>query len=237
MYSTLIFDLDDTLTDDLENCREAFKIMVNSRGEDYSEEDFLHFRKIDKKTWEDRAAGRLLTPYENDIEKKKEWIRASRILKYYAEEAITYEDAVKLNDIYIEGMKEKVVSRPDLIKVIKYLYEKNYRIIIATNGPLVPLKEKLKKIKIIDFVDVMFSSEEAGEMKPHKRFYEKLFEKAKIIPSKEILFIGDNLETDIKGGIENGMSTCWCNYNINEVNKKYLVTHEIEKLSDLMNIL
>ena len=30
-------------------------------------------------------------------------------------------------------------------------------------------------------------------MKPHKKFYEKLFEKAKIIPSKEILFIGDNM--------------------------------------------
>lgn len=236
MYTCLIFDLDDTLTDDFENCREAFKIMVNSRGEDYSEDDFLRFRKIDKKTWEDRAAGRLPTPYEDNDDKKKEWIRASRILKYYGEDKITYEDAVKLNDIYIEGMKEKVVSRPDVIKVIKYLYEKKYRIIIATNGPLVPLKEKLKKIGIIDLVDTIFSSEEAGQMKPHKRFYEKLFEKAKIIPSKDILFIGDNLETDIKGGIENGMSTCWCNYN-NEINNKYCITHEIRKLSDLIDIL
>ncbi len=236
MYKVLIFDLDDTLTDDFENCKEAFKIMIASRNEEYKEEDFLRFNRIDKKTWENRAAGRLLTPYEDNDEKKKEWLRSSRILKYYGEKNITYEDAVKLNDIYIEGMKEKVVSRPDVIKVMKYLYERKYRIIIATNGPLVPLKEKLKKIGIIDFVDMMFSSEEAGQMKPHKKFYEKLFEKAKIIPSKEILFIGDNLETDIKGGIENGMSTCWCNYN-NKVNNKYLATHEIQKLSDLINIL
>ena len=236
MYTTLIFDLDDTLTDDFENCKEAFKIMINSRGEEYSEEDFLRFRKIDKKTWEDRAAGRLLTPYENDDEKKKEWIRTSRIIKYYGEENITYSEAVKLNDIYIEGMKEKVVSRPNVIEVMKYLFDKNYKIIIATNGPLVPLKEKLKKIGIIDMVDVVFSSEEAGQMKPHPKFYEKLFEKANIIPSNEILFIGDNLETDIKGGIENGLSTCWCNYN-NEVNNKYSITHEIENLRDLINIL
>ena len=236
MYTPLIFDLDDTLTDDCENCREAFKIMISSRNEEYSEEDFLRFRKIDKKTWKDRAAGKLPTPYEDDDEKKKEWIRASRVIKYYGEEIITYEDAVKLNDIYIEGMKEKVVSRPKALEVMKYLYEKKYKIIIATNGPLVPLKEKLKKIGIIDFIDVMFSSEEAGQMKPHKKFYEKLFEKADIIPSEKILFIGDNLETDIKGGIENGMSTCWCNYN-NEVNDKYSITHEIQKLEDLITIL
>lgn len=236
MYKCLIFDLDDTLTDDFENCREAFKIMIASRNEEYIEENYLRFKEIDNKTWADRAAGKLPTPYEEDDEKKKEWIRASRILKYYGENNITYEDAVLLNNIYIEGMKEKVIPRPDVEEVIKYLYEKNYKIVIATNGPLVPLKEKLKKIKIIDWISVIFSSEEAGQMKPHPKFYEKLFEKANIIPSKEVLFIGDNLETDIKGGIEQGLDTCWCNYN-NETNNKYSATHEIKKLKDLMSIL
>ena len=236
MYTTLIFDLDDTLTDDFENCREAFKIMIKSRGEDYSEEEFLKFKEIDNKTWKDRAAGKLLTPYEDNDEKKKEWIRASRIIKFYGESNITYKEAVKLNDIYIEGMKEKVVSRPNVLETIKYLYEKKYRIIIATNGPLIPLKEKLNKIGILEFVDIIFSSEEAGQMKPHKKFYERLFEKAQIIPSENILFIGDNLETDIKGGIENGLSTCWCNYN-NEINKKYSVTHEIKNIGELMKLL
>lgn len=236
MYTTLIFDLDDTLTDDFENCKEAFKIMIASRNETYCENDYLRFKEIDNKTWADRAAGKLITPYEDDDEKKKEWLRANRILKYYGEENITYSEAVRLNDIYIEGMKEKVIARPDTEEVLKYLYDKKYKIVIATNGPLIPLKEKLKKIKIIDFVDIIFSSEEAGQMKPHNKFYEKLFEKADVIPSNEILFIGDNLETDIKGGIEHGLDTCWCNYN-HEVNTKYNVTYEIRKLKDLMKIL
>lgn len=235
MYTTLIFDLDDTLTDDFENCKEAFKIMIFSRNEKYYEEDYLRFKEIDNKTWADRAAGKLMTPYENDNDKKKEWLRASRILKYY-DNKITYEEAVKLNDIYIEGMKEKVIARPDVEEVMEYLYNKKYKIVIATNGPIVPLKEKLRKIKILDFVNVIFSSEEAGQMKPHDKFYEKLFEKADVIPSNKILFIGDNLETDIKGGIEHGLDTCWCNYN-NEVNNKYNVTHEIKKLKDLITIL
>lgn len=235
MYSTLIFDLDDTLTDDFENCREAFKIMISSRNEEYIEENYLKFKEIDNRTWAERAAGKLITPYEDNDDKKKEWLRASRILTYY-QNKITYEEAVKLNDIYIEGMKEKVIARPYVKEVMRYLFKKNYKIIIATNGPLIPLKEKLKKIEIEDYVKIIFSSEEAGQMKPHHKFYEKLFEKAKIIPSKEILFIGDNLETDIKGGIEHGLSTCWCNYN-GEINNKYSITHEIKELKDLINIL
>ena len=236
MYTTLIFDLDDTLTDDFENCKEAFKIMISSRNEIYSEENFLRFRRIDKKTWEDRAAGKLPTPYEDNDEKKKEWIRASRILKYYGEDIISYDEAVKLNDIYIEGMKEKVVARPDVVKVIKYLYDKKYRLIIATNGPIIPLETKINKLEIDQFVDVIFSAEEVGYMKPKKQYYEGLFNKVHIENKEEILFIGDDLEKDIKGGIENGLDTCWVNYN-DKITSEIIPKYEIRSLNELKNIL
>ncbi len=71
MYNTIIFDLDDTLTDDCENIRQAFKIVLEHKKEDYTDEKFERFYGIDKKTWRDRAAGKLITPYEDDIEKKR----------------------------------------------------------------------------------------------------------------------------------------------------------------------
>ena len=64
-------------------------------------------------------------------------------VKYYGEDKITYDEAVKLNDIYIEGMKEKVVSRPDALNVIKYLYENKYRINAVK-------EELIKEFKTID---------------------------------------------------------------------------------------
>ena len=48
MYKYLIFDLDDTLTDDYENCKIAFTITLNSIGEEFTLEKFLRFREIDK---------------------------------------------------------------------------------------------------------------------------------------------------------------------------------------------
>ena len=236
MYKTLIFDLDDTLTDDFENCKQAFKIMISYRNEEYNEENFLKFNMIDKKTWDDRSKGILKTPYEDNKEKMIEWLRASRIIKYYGEKNISYADAVKLNNIYIEGMKQKVVSRPYANEIIKYLFKKNYRIIIATNGPLVPIQEKIKQLNIQEFVAMIFSAEEIGIMKPYKQYYEALLKKANINSKEEILIIGDGLETDIKGGLNIGIDTCWCNYN-DEINEKYDIKYEINNLKELMKIL
>ena len=211
MYKVLIFDLDDTLTNNLENVKEAFKKVIEYRKEKFTEEKFSKFYNIDLKFWSDRANGKLLTPYEDNKEKKVEWLRANRFIKYFGENNISYEEAVKVNDIYMNGMKEKVVPRENCFEVIKYLYDKNYKIVIATNGPLIPLKIKIEKLDIFKYMDTIFSAEEIGFMKPSKEFYEGLMNKSNLKVKEDILFIGDDLEKDIKGGIENGIDTCWCN--------------------------
>lgn len=192
MYNTIIFDLDDTLTDNLENVKQAFKTVMDYRNEKYSNKNFLRFYEIDNQLWSDRANGKLITPYEDNKEKKAEWLRANRFIKYYNEK-INYEEAVNINRVYMNGMKEKVISREGSFEIIKYLYEKGYKIIIATNGPIVPLETKIEKLKINEYIDTIFSAEEIGFMKPHKNFYKGLFKKAKISLQYEILFICDSV--------------------------------------------
>lgn len=235
MYNIIIFDLDDTLTNDKENIKEAFKEVLKFKNEKYTDEEFERFYKIDKETWRKRAAGKLLTPYEDNNEKKAEWLRAYRFLKYYNNE-ISYNEAVKINNIYMEGMKRKVVSRPYTFEAVKYIYDRGYKIVIATNGPIVPLKEKINKLGITQYIFNVFSAEEVGAMKPHEDFYKGLFKKIDVKPNDKMLFIGDELEKDIKGAIENKIDTCWCNYN-NEENTKYKVNYEIHDLKELTSIL
>ena len=237
MYKVLIFDLDDTLTNNLENVKEAFKKVIEYRKEKFTEEKFSKFYNIDLKFWSDRANGKLLTPYEDNKEKKVEWLRANRFIKYFGENNISYEEAVKVNDIYMNGMKEKVVPRENCFEVIKYLYDKNYKIVIATNGPLIPLKIKIEKLDIFKYMDTIFSAEEIGFMKPSKEFYEALMKKSNLKVKEDILFIGDDLEKDIKGGIENGIDTCWCNYDNIPNNLSYIQKYEIHNLVYLKNII
>ncbi len=236
MYKTIIFDLDDTLTNDLENTRSAFKVAMDYKNQEFTEEDFLRFHEIDVTTWRDRAAGKIVTPYDDDKVKKTEWMRASRFIKFFGEGNISYEEAVELNNVYMEGMKENVVARPGAFETIRYLFEKGYRIAIATNGPRIPLQTKIEKLGIRKYVNTIFSAEEVGFMKPHKDFYEGLMRKLEISDKSEVLFVGDDLEKDIKGGLENGLDTCWCNYN-NDVNNKYRSKYQIRNLEELKNIL
>ena len=236
MYNTIIFDLDDTLTDDCENIKQAFKTVLKYKKENYNDEKFERFYSIDKKTWEDRAAGKLITPYEDNIEKKAEWLRASRFLKYFGD-SIDYNEAVDINNIYMNGMKTKVVAREGALDIIKYLYDRKYNLIIATNGPIVPLNTKLEKLQIKKYFTIVFSAEEVGFMKPHIKFYKGLLEKLGNPPKEKILFIGDELEKDIKGGIENNMDTCWCNYNNENKSTIYTPKYEIHQLQELKQIL
>ncbi len=236
MYNTIIFDLDDTLTHDKENIREAFKIVLEYHEESYTDEKFEKFYEIDKKTWRDRAAGKTKCPFEGDIKKKTEYFRASRFLNYF-ENTISYEEAVKMNDLYIKGMMEYVVARDGAFEIVEYLYKKDYKIVVATNGPLIPLQTKLEKLGIAPFISTIFSAEEVGFMKPRKEYFDGLLQKAEITEKENTLLIGDDLLKDIKGGIDNEIDTCWCNHDKEENTTEYIPKYEIHKLEELRKIL
>lgn len=232
MYTTIIFDLDDTLSDNRKNMQGAFKKVV---GEKYSDKEFERFNDIDQRIWKERAEGIIKNPREGMTkEEVTEWIRAQRFIKYF--ENITYEEAVKCNDLYVEGLKEKAEPINGALEILKYLKEKNYNIIIATNGPSDALPAKLNKLKIDKFVDLTFAADECGNMKPHTHFYEALFDKINYHNKEKMLFIGDELDKDIKGGNNFGIDTCWFN-NKNEECVEYIPTYEIHDLIELKKIL
>ena len=50
-----------------------------------------------------------------------------------------------------------------------------------------------------------------------------------------MLVVGDSPTSDILGGINSGIDTCW--YNPNKMESKYKPTYEIRALEELKNIL
>ena len=236
MYNTIIFDLDDTLNNDTENKREAFKEVLNKQKEIYTLENFQRFNFIDKKFWSDRANGKIPDPYVfKNIEEKATYFRSQRFLQYFSN--INFEQATKLNEIYIEALKKHIVPIDGAKEVIKYLYEKGYKIVLATNGPSSVIPIKLNRLEITSFVDTYFSADENGSIKPHKEFYDKLLDKIGNPNKENLLLIGDELEKDIKGGNENKMDTCWFNPHHLILDEIYFPTYEISSLKELKQIL
>lgn len=105
-YEVLLFDLDDTLVDDIESKKYGITKVLQSLGK---EEKVIEFTQLDHRFWSDRAAGKIPDPY---IFKTKEeqtiWIRDKRFMLFFKD--MDLNEAIKCNEIYTEAMQEKVVA-------------------------------------------------------------------------------------------------------------------------------
>ena len=130
-YKILIFDLDDTLIDNLENVKYAFKRMIESKNEKCSNDSFRVWYKIDKQFWKDWQDGLIELPehLKSETGKKSDeflnWLRAQRVLIYFNNE-ISLNEAINLNNIYMNALTENVIAIEGAYETLKYLSNKNY---------------------------------------------------------------------------------------------------------------
>ena len=235
-YKKLLFDLDNTLVDDDHNRIYAIKKILLERNEKVTEEKIEKFIKIDNQFWKDRATGKIKNPYKfKNNEEKTEWLRAQRFMMFF--DKISFQEAVNINNRYINYLSEDILPMENSKEILQYLFEKEYEIYVITNGPIKPVKDKLYKANINNYIKYAFTAEEAGHMKPHIECFEKFFRKVNINTKENLLIIGDELEKDVLGGIKNGIDSCWFN-NKNEINNTDIKpTFEISDLRELKNIL
>ena len=84
---------------------------------------------------------------------------------------------------------------------------------------------------------MLFISEEIGYPKPHKEIFEFALQKLENKNKNDILLVGDNLVSDIKGGNDFGIDTCWFNQNIWNNKLDIHPTYEINNLLELKKII
>ena len=235
IYKKLLFDLDNTLIDDNKNRKCAIKRVLNDRKEKVTEEKLENFIKLDDKYWKDRAERKIKDPYEfKTLEEKTTWVRAQRFIMYFD---CTFEEAVAINEKYIDYLKTSVVPIDNAREILEYLNKKQYEIYIVTNGPEKPVENKLNTIGANKYIKTIFTAEEAGYMKPHKEFFDKFFKKINNYQKDDMIIIGDELEKDVLGGMQNGIDSCW--FNMKKVKNDIDIkpSFEINNLLDLKNIL
>lgn len=238
-YEIIIFDLDDTLIDNLENIRYAYKRMLEYVGEEYKEEEFIRWNEFDRQFWIDRSNGKIIIPeeYKSPKDKMVEYVRSLRYFLYFNGK-ITLEHAFEINKIYIDSLNEKVIPIEGAYETLKYLHNK-YKLVIATNGPSLAVKSKLSKIGCLELIDYIFSADLTYQIvsKPKKEYFDELFEYINYDNKEKILMVGDSIYSDIQGGINAGIDTCWYNSNNQENISIYEPTIIIKRLNQLTEIL
>jgi 2-haloacid dehalogenase len=91
-----------------------------------------------------------------------------------------------------------------------------------------PIRQYFKTVTI---------SDEAGAAKPDGRIFDVAFAAMGNPAKHEVLIIGDSLTSDIQGGVNYGIDTCWYNPHGNAHANALPITYEIKQLAELERIL
>lgn len=103
-----------------------------------------------------------------------------------------------------EILYRHVPQRRGMRAVVKALKEKGYTIAVMSDFPLAC---KLEALGIAPYVDVAFSTEDIGYLKPDRRTFIHLLSCIGL-PPEAVLYVGDSYPKDVLGAKGSGMHTC-----------------------------
>ena len=115
-------------------------------------------------------------------------------------------------------------------QLLAELYGK-YLLYLVSNGNAVVQKGRLKSAGIAPFFEEIFISEQIGADKPSKVYFDRCFAKIPNFDQDHAILIGDSPTSDILGGINAGVKTCWFNPNHRPPHPLIRADYEIDRLS------
>ena len=227
-YTHLFFDLDRTLWDFESNTAEVLREMYDNFGLKLYFGDFFTFSRayheINNELWEKYRQG-IIT---KDILR---WTRFQKTLFQY--NCDDEELAKKMGDIYIEQSPLKTKLYPNTKETLAFL-SVNYKQYILTNGFTEVQFIKVKQCEIDTYFDRIFTSEEAGKMKPSSIFFNYVLSELKVNPTN-CLMIGDDIKADIIGAKNCNIDQVF--FNPNKIKIDFKPNFEISNLKELLEIL
>ncbi|WFA10175.1 YjjG family noncanonical pyrimidine nucleotidase [Tissierella sp. Yu-01] len=224
-YTTLLFDIDDTILDFKAGEQKALDALFTELNIKDKEKVIDDFKLINSGLWRDLENGLVTRDYVLNerfviLFKKYEKVVDGKVM----------EDRYR----YYLNMQHEVISGAyDLLESLC----KHYRLFIITNGVSETQHKRLNDAKLNKYFDGIFILEEIGFQKPMKEFFDAVVKRIPDFSLDSTLVIGDSLNADILGGANYNIDTCWFNPYIKENNTDIKPTYEIYKLSDLFKVL
>ena len=222
-YTTLLFDSDDTLLDFARSEKEALKIALGEKGLPFSDEIHACYSRANKSFWEAYERGEI----------KKSEIYVGRFSKFLKESGIEADPEAIARE-YEKNLAQQFFIIDGADTLCQKLLKK-YDIYIVTNGNEQIQKSRLIGSGIIKLVKGVFVSEKVGAPKPEKAYFDYVFANIPEKDKSKILIIGDSQSSDILGGINAGIDTCW--YNPLGKVGKYKPTYEVKSLNEIKEML
>lgn len=224
-YEIILFDADGTLLDFEQTEKMALKRTFDEHNFLLTPEIEQRYGIINKQLWNDFEDG--LIP--------KEEITNQRFTRLFAEIGIDY-DGRLFNDEYLNNLSYGYYTIPGAQEICEALAP-HCQLYFATNGIANTQFRRIEGSGLKPYFQNTFVSENAGEPKPSLVFFDYCFQQIPNFDKDKTLIIGDSLYSDIKGGIQAGIATCWYNPDHKEIKNDIKPDYQISKLSELIPII
>ena len=225
-YQVLLFDADETLFDFKMAEKQAFLKALEEYKLDVDKEESLKlYSQINKHIWEEFERGEITA----------DRLRVERFERFSKKIEIDF-DAVSFSKAYAKFLGEGAYLFEDSVEVIDYL-SKKYRLALITNGLKDVQKSRISRTPLKDYFQELIISDEIKISKPDPRIFDYALDKLEYKDRTKVLMIGDSLTSDMQGGVNAGIDTCWYNPNHLENKSGLNLTYEIHSLKELKEIL
>lgn len=225
MFQYIFFDLDETILNFLKAESIAIGKAFRDSGLPDTPEMIAHYSEVNKRQWELLNQGKL-SREEVLITRFEILFRECGIVSDAAAVLERYEHYLAIGHYFLPGAED----------ILNYLAPK-YSLYIASNGTASVQDGRLKSAGILPLFQDVFISERLGANKPTKEFFERAFARIPGFDRRMALMIGDSLTSDIQGGINAGIATCWYNPKGQPGREDIRPDYEIHALSQLRDIL
>ncbi len=194
-YEWILFDADETLFH--WDAFEGMQLMFSRLETEFTQADYEQYQSINKPLWVDYQDGKI-TAGELQTTRFTHWAQKLGLSTEH------------LNTAFLHAMADISVLLPGADHLLRQLSGKA-KLGIITNGFTQLQKVRLKRTGLQDVFSLLVISEEVGFAKPHAGIFEHAFGHMNHPDKDKILMVGDNPHSDIQGGINAGIHTCWLN--------------------------
>lgn len=224
-YEILLFDADGTLLDFDRAEEEAFKQVLARYGFPQEKRYVDEYHQINRECWEAFEEGRM---DRNDV-------LTVRFERFFAghDRKVSGREA---EDCYRALLGQGSYLMEGALEILEELKDR-YDLYIVTNGVADTQRKRLADSGLAPYFKDVFISEDAGSQKPQREFFEYCFSRIPGAQAERMLIIGDSLTSDMQGGVNAGIDTCWLNPGLEKNKRSLPLTWEIRNLKELKSFL
>lgn len=221
MYKHILFDADNTLLDFDQAERSAFAQTMQTHRIPWDEAMLSRYVHINKQLWLEFEQGKV----------NKETVQLQRFETLLGS-GFSSSD---INHTFQQFLSAQAILMPYAREICERLSQ-HAELSIVTNGVGATQRHKIKGSGLSPYFRHLFISEDIGFPKPDLRFFSHVLHELGRPDFASVLIVGDSLTSDIQGGINAGIATCWFNPGKEPVPPGYRVDYDIQSLYELEEI-